>query len=427
MKRFSIIFAFLALGFLTVSCGGTSGGKNVLHYMRWANPQEEEATREIVEAFEKENPGVKVKMEVLPWGQYWDKLQTMFASGNPPDVFMMSGAMLYDFVNKGNLMDLTSFIEKDTQMQDLLATDFFELPVKTFTVHGRVYGLPRDINTVALYYNKDLFDEKGVAYPDESWTWEEFLDAAKKLTSDENGDGITDSYGFLTRNNMENGWAPFVWTNGGQVLSSDKRKCLLDQAPAVEAIKFLVDLIHFYKVAPTPASAESLGAADPFLSGRIGMNLEGSWMVATYKENAPFSWDVAPIPRSPKARKRKTSANGTANVMSSKTGNPELAWKFIKFFSSPEAQKLLAKSGTSIPVVKSVAYSPVYLDGFPAHKEVFLKALDYAHDLDFTPRWLEWTRAVTQSFDLAWLGQKSAYKACEEAARKVNEILSRAY
>ncbi|HAX72453.1 MAG TPA: sugar ABC transporter substrate-binding protein, partial [Firmicutes bacterium] len=185
MKK--VLVRFLCIAFLLVGIAGCSSnstsGDVVITYSIWDKIQEP-GMRAIADAFEEANPGIKVNVEVTPWDQYWTKLEAAATGGTLPDVFWMHSSQSARFAEGNMLMDLTEKISNSEQV-DL--SKFPEELSKLYTFDGNVYAIPKDIDTVGLWYNKTLFDAAGVSYPDETWTWETLLDAAQKLTDKDNG------------------------------------------------------------------------------------------------------------------------------------------------------------------------------------------------------------------------------------------------
>ena len=162
-----------------------------------------------------------------------------------------------------------------TQLADQGVADFT-------TADGGQFGLPRDLNTIALYYNKDMFDAAGIPYPDDTWDWAKLVDVAKQLTKDGNGDGKADQWGFYTETtDMENYWLSLVWQNGGDILAPDGKSTLLGTDQAAGGIQFLQDLIWKDKVMPDPAISAETG--DAFEQGQAAMEANGSWLVPTHQ------------------------------------------------------------------------------------------------------------------------------------------------
>lgn len=203
-----------------------------------------EVEKKIVAEFEKENPGIKVQFDAVPLSDYMTKLQTMIAGGAPPDVASLNMENLQSFAALGALADLGPLVQKDKY-------DLGQYYASTLDMHsykGKLYGLPASFSTVVLFYNKKLFDEAKVPYPDSTWNWDKMLDAAKKLTKDTNGDGKPDQFGYAKA-----WWPMYLWLNGADLFNKDRTKCALTDPAAIEGIQKMVDLWLVHKVAPTPA------------------------------------------------------------------------------------------------------------------------------------------------------------------------------
>src|SRR4051812_39068257 len=235
-----------------------TGPAATIEYSIWGDPTELKNQQAIVDAFHAVEPKITVKVSVSDWDTYWDKLQTGLAGGAAPDVFAMDGPLFPDYSSRDVLLDLTPYIQKESYP----LTSLNELAVKDFTIDGKQLGLPRDLNVIALFYNKDLFDKAGVAYPDDSWDWQKLVDVAKQLTKDTNSDGKTDQWGLYTETtDMENYWSSLVWQNGGDILAPDGKTTVLDTPQATGGLQFLQDLIWKEKVVPDPAIFAETGDA----------------------------------------------------------------------------------------------------------------------------------------------------------------------
>jgi multiple sugar transport system substrate-binding protein len=401
-----------------LACGGEDyEGKTVIRYARWGNPEELGSEKRLVQQFEAENPDIKVKTEFSSWGDYWSKLQSNLASGTAPDVFMLTGAFAHEYQVRGQLENLDPWAENDP---DVSFDDYYQVSVQTYRFRGGFWAIPRDCNTGAIVYNKTLFDRYKVPYPKDDWKWDDLREKARQLTVDENDDGRLESYGFLaTYGSMEVQYGPFIWQNGGDVLNEDRTVCLLDQPAAVEAMEFLHGMVKD-KVSPNASQAAAVGG-NLFLTGRLAMQQAGSWTMATNSEIDHFEWDIAPMPAGPAGS--IACVNGLGAAVYAKSKNKEAAWRFAKFFGSRAYQEALAKSGTSIPVLRSVAQSEVYLDGKPPGKKYFLQQLENAHPLDFLPGFPKVDNAIRDELELVWLGRKEVREALADATKKVNVIL----
>lgn len=418
------ISAFLGCSILLAGCGSGDGASDAspktvtIRYGRWGMPDEMEAERKLLDQFEKENPGIKVVAEFNAWSEYWNKLQAQMAAKSAPDVFMLNGMRVYDYASRGQVEDLASWAAKDKSF-DL--GQYYPATVKVFHDGDHLWAAPRDCNTVAIYYNKTLFDKAGVAYPQPGWTWDDFLQKSRSLTRDEDGDGRTDTFGYLAGfDSMDVQWGPWIWQAGGSILDADKKKCLLDTPESIAGMQFLVDLVKKEHVSPDSAQTASFGS-NMFLTGKLAMSSEGSWMLRSFSRIGQFEWSIAPTPR---GKADVPNVNGLGNAMYAGSPNKEAAWKLLRFLSSKAYQEALATSGTSIPALRSVAESPIYLDGKPAEKTIFLEQLDRGRVLDFTAGFAKWDDVIRRQLELVWLGQKDVPTAMAEATTQVNAILA---
>lgn len=399
--------------------GGAAAEIVTIRYARWGQPDEVEAERKLLDLFEQQNPGIKVVAEFNAWSEYWNKLQAQMAAKSAPDVFLLNGSHVHDYASRGQLEDLQPWIANDPSFK---LEEYFPATVQVFRDGQKLWAAPRDCNTVAIYYNKSLFDKHKVPYPQPGWTWDDFLAKARALTKDEDKDGRTDTFGYLAGfDSMDVQWISWVWQNGGSVLDADRKKCLLDTPESIGGIQFLVDLVRKEKVSPDTAQTASFGS-NMFLTGKLAMSSEGSWMLRSFSRIDGFQWDVAPMP---KGKLDVANVNGLGNALYAGSKQKEAAWKLLRFLSSQAYQEALATSGTSIPALRSVATSPIYLDGKPSGKTIFLKQLETGRVLDFSPGFSKWDDAVRRQLELVWLGKKTVPDALKQATADVDAILAK--
>jgi multiple sugar transport system substrate-binding protein len=388
-------------------------------YSIWGDPAELSNQIALVEAFEAEHPDIDVEVQVSDWDAYWTALQTSLAGGDAPDVFAMDGPLFPDYQSRGVLLDLQPYIDRDGFDVSALA----DAGVAHFTTpEGGQYGLPRDLNVVALYYNKAMFDAAGLPYPDETWTWDTLVDVGKQLTLDADGNGQPEQWGFYTETtDMENYWSSLVWQNGGEIISEDRTQSLLASDEAVGGLQFLQDLIWVHKIMPPADITLQLG--DAFEQGVAAMESNGSWLVPTHLA-AGIDLGIAPLPAGPAGQ--ATSVNPTGAVVSAASDNPEAAWAFVKWLVGPAAQEQLMASMAALPVDKSVL-SGSYSTAFPG-SDVFAEALEYAHLKPSFVGYEEWTGTLqeeldTQVYDVA---NKTARDAIDTVLPELDAILAAA-
>ena len=190
-KRLIAVLLVFAMAQMLTACGGSAGGSEggsggsskgsgTLTVAIWDVGQQP-GLQEIMDAFTEET-GIKTSLQVIEWDSYWTLLEAGASGGEMPDVFWMHSNEAYRYMSNDILLDLTDQIaESDVLEMDKFPEDLKEM----YQLDGKTYAVPKDMDTVAIWYNKDMFDEAGIPYPDGSWTWDEFYDIAVKLTKDD--------------------------------------------------------------------------------------------------------------------------------------------------------------------------------------------------------------------------------------------------
>lgn len=392
--------AFAATAF-ALALSTMAHAETTITYALWGSPTEGEVWARIARAFEALHPDIKVNIQVADWDSYWEKLKVQVAGGTPPDVFAMDAPLFQDWQSRGVLLDMKPFIDKDPTILD----GVYPITLKAYTTAGGIFGLPRDFQTIVLYYNKDMFDAAKMPYPTDTWTYDDFRAAAKKLTLDKNGDGTIDQWGFWDGGyDMEPFWGALVWAHGGEVVDPAAGKTLISSPEATAAFQVLSDMWLTDKSMPTTEQLKQF-SYDGFLSGVAAMGMSGHWSVPDYAAVA-FHWDVAPMPMGPKGR--ATSVNSAGFVIAKDSKNPDAAWAFVKYAFSDAGQTELAKIGFAVPVRKSVAESPAYLgQATKIDHGLYVKALDYAHLKPVFKGYEEWSSAVGDALATVWTGENS--------------------
>lgn len=412
----SVAPASVAPGESPGASGGYTGPAASIEYAIWGDPAEIDSQTKLVESFEAVNPTIAVDVTVADWDSYWEKLLTGLAGGAAPDVFAMDGPLFPDYQVRDVLLNLQPFIDRDSydvgQLADQ-AVGVLKAP------DGDLYGLPRDLNVVVLYYNKAMFDAAKLPYPDDTWDWAKLVEVGKQLTLDTDADGTTEQWGLYTEtSDMENYWLSLVWQNGGEFFATDGTSTALTTPEAAGGIQFLQDLIYKDKILADPAIFAETG--DAFEQGLAAMEINGSWLVPTH-EAAKIDFGIAPLPAGPAGR--FTSVNPTGAVVYKGTKSPEAAWEFVKFLASAPAQEQLMQLRASLPVSKAVLAGP-YATSFDGAK-VFADSLAYAKPKPSFAGYEEYTGILQGELDenVFLAPNKSAAQAVESVAAQLNALL----
>jgi multiple sugar transport system substrate-binding protein len=275
------------------------------------------------------------------------KQVTAIAACTAPDVFMLGDGDVRWFEDKGALANLTPYMKKDK----FSTSQYIKGTLAIGTSHGKIYALPKDYSTIAVYYNKDMFKAAGVPFPKAGWTLNQFRADAVKLTKNGN-------YGASLSGDWVREVDPFVNELGGHLDNSNGTKTVgfMDSAATVKAIQWWVDLFLKYKISPTPAAAKSLGIGDLFASGKAAMNVTGIWPslgTAGYPRTLKFNWGVASFPTGPKAKHVNTIC-WAGFGMSNTSAHKAQGWGLIKYMAGPVGDAVWGTAG-GLPALKAVA------------------------------------------------------------------------
>ncbi len=397
---------------------GPKTGKAVkITLFTWTRPAEVAVNQRLCQEFMDEHPDIEVEIINEPGQRAMDKLQTMVAAGNAPDVMSIHGAYFMPMAASGALLDLDPLIAED---EDFDLEDFYPQLVGQCRYQGKLYSLPRYTSVYVLFYNRDLFDAAGVSYPDETWTWDDYLDAARKLTVN-SADPDKRRFGCVI-----DFWGariyPWIWSAGGEILDERGRRCLLDMPESQEALQFLVDLRHKWKVCPPTTQAEKKQNIALFVNGKVGMFQTGAWDIQAMKE-ANLRWDIAPLPK----KKQHATLMGMENyAIAAGTKHPKEAWELFKFLLGPHAQEVMGRELEKQPSRQSVANGPYLAQEAGYDRRVFVDALGYARQAPNIPEWDRVSHYLQEQLDLMWMGRVSVEEGTRRAARQVTEALQEA-
>jgi len=421
MKRI-VVLTILIASILLSACGSkATQGPVTISFMAWGAPEELAVWQQIVDDFQAANPNIKVNVEVSDWDSYWTKLKTLLAANTPPDVFAMDAPLYLDYQSRGVLLNIQPYIDKTSGFLD----GFYPVTLEAYKLPDGYYGMPRDFQTVVLYYNKDMFDAAGVAYPTADWTYDDLRTSAKNLTIDKNGDGTIDQWGFASDLwDMELFWSEAIWSWGGEVINPDHTQTLVGEPIAREAWQFMYDLMFTDKSMPDTNTSGQYGG-DLFQAGIAAMTTIGHWAVPGYA-TTEFKWDVAPMPISPGGG-RATSVNSAGFVVAKDSKNADAAWEFIKYCLSQTGQTRLTELGLAIPVLESVANSPVFLQQTMVNinQQVFLDSLAFARMKPVFKGYDEWASTIGDGMAPIWLGEADLNTTLDTIVPQADAVLTK--
>ena len=402
MRKLFAILLTLCMLFSFVSFA--SADENVtITFGFWDNNQEP-GMKAIADAYMAAHPGVTVEVQVTPWDQYWTKLEAAAQGDSMPDVFWMHSNQFFKFVAADKLLPLD--FEYDYTPYPAGVTALYNYK----DVH---YAVPKDYDTIALVYNKEIFDAAGVAYPDDTWTWDTLLETAKKLTDPEKG-----IYGFGAPNDRQSGYLNLIYQNEGFAFEDGKSG--YDQAATQEAIQWWVDLQKVHQVSPSQESFVDMGVDDQMQAGKLAMCFTGSWMMSSYTNNELFAdkFDLAVLPQ---GKTRASIYNGLGYAGAASTKYPEIVKDFIQFCGTEEANKLQAEKKAAIPAYAGT--EKYFTDNFTTiNIACYPEMIAYGVQYPFSPNKSLWESQEEELMNDVYAGSKTVEEACNELHEIICDI-----
>ncbi len=442
MKR---VILFLSL-VLLVSGMAMGAGTVTLTFSDWhlTEPVWEQSLKEAIAMFEAENPDIKVQLDYVSYGEKETKYTTAIEAGVGPDVFHLHAYSLRSFMEKGYLYDITDFI--DAEGPCWYGANFldpwFPGTLELMGMEGRYYALPGDFMSVVLIYNKNLFAEAGLDPNSPPQTWDEFIEYAKKLTRDRDGDGKIDTWGFGTIGAIDPGFelrfSPVLFSHGGDYLAPDNKCAALNTDAAKEAIKLFVELNTVHKVIPPGVTAQNPGTVrEQMAAEKIAMLFGSGWTAPIVNGinpdlNAFEVLEASPVPiKAGTSPEFSTTAWLSSWMINKNTKHPEEAWKLLKFITDKAQEEKWFHDNRVLSSRKDVSggledvgitgYNELLYDKFA---KVMAAELPHA---TFVPQIKEWPQiieAVNIAVQEGITEAKSPEKALEDAYKRINDILS---
>ena len=364
---------------------------------KWINP--------ILEEFMKENPDIEVVAERLTWSDGFNKIVTAFAANDTPDVLELGSTWVAQFAADGALLEVN--------VSDILDKYNMWDPV---IYKGKYYGFPWVISTRILFYNKDLFKKAGLDPEIPPRTWEELLDAAKKINA--LGDDI---FGFGIKTGQYTTWQtflPFAWSNGASVLSKDWKKAAVNSKEFVEALEFVSKLTKYSMI------DSNLNVRQAFMQGKVGLIMDDIGRIKTFAKDAPdLNFGYAVFVRPDKLWSEPTQFGGAEVIVIPKnTKYPEAAEKLARFIVKKDsAMAISSRIPTLLPADKSVK-DDEFFKKQPGICTI-IKQLQFTKTPPAHPRWVDIQEVLTQYILEVYNGTMEPKEAMDAAADEINEIL----
>jgi multiple sugar transport system substrate-binding protein len=404
----------VAAGVITLTaCGSDSGSGDGLVMTVWGGEPDKKAYQARIDLLVKKYPEMKVKLQLIP-GDYAQKVQTMIAGGTGPDIMEVAESVNI-YSSKNQLLPLDDLAGK----AGLDVEQRFGSIGSIYSYQDQLYAIPDRSGAMIVYYNKTLFDEKGIEAPTADWTWEDTLDAFKELTVP----GEQWGYGGAT---WWPAWWSFVYQNGGQIIDDSGRPSVATDA-VIEGLQWAGDLVFRHGVVPTPEQyadmGPDIGGDQAFANSKVAVNTTGFWAIGGLSAS-DLDWDLAPFWR---GREQAVSAFGSGLAISRTAKDPDAAFKAIDFLTSPEAQQVIIDKGQDVPANAEVQESDAFLEPAwmtkPVNMEAFAESNSFIFRAPFIPEWDEMQAAFEDGLADFWLGKQDARSALTGVQERLESII----
>lgn len=394
-----------------------TSGPVTLKYAFWGNPDAIGVEQDIISAFEKANPDIKIEPVVSAYNDYHTKVQTMIAGGMSPDVMRIDDYYFFDFQKLGVLEDLTPYLKKDNIDMSL----YPEMGIEEATVNGKIYGLPWAYAPLYMMINLDTFEKYGVTPPDMDWTIDDFERIVKSFPAK---DGI---YGYAVGTANISTILPFIWAKGGTLLSEDRSQYTGDQEGAVKGVQLLADLYqqgYFPKDSVGSISADTIRRW--FSNGSVAMATGAAQEILSVQKIEGVRFEAWTMPQA--VDNKHTTVNKSNDIcISTSSKNKDAAWKFVKFLRGVEGEKLYVTAKRFPPTLNIPENWDIYLEAgkYPMKIKEVSQAIvkDYSHNLPLRTGYQAIESKILPAVQAAMLGTKTAAQAMKDIAPDVNKII----
>lgn len=372
----------------------------------------------MAKAYMDEHPGVEIEVQATGWDEYWTKLEASASSDSMPDVFWMHSNQMFRYADNDILADCSEIVDESS---------FSEIAVENAKgSDGKLYGVPKDKDLIVFLYNKEIFDQAEVEYPDDTWTWDDLTTASQQIYDK------TGKYGYMAYAHDQVGYWNFVYQNGGQILNDDGTQAEYTQEATSDAIKFYIELQQ-NDWCPKQEQFANTGAIEQFFSGQGAMAYVGSWdlanLCATYGD-MNGKWDVAVLPKCPSPAEgdgKAVISNSVSYATSANGKNKEIAMDFLKFLGSEEGQRIQGESGVAIPAYNDLENTWVQTfanQGYELNVQNIIPMFDYSVKYVNNPSRPTWEPRVEQAVLDIYAGNTTVDEGIEIMQDIVTEAIA---
>lgn len=373
----------------------------------WDKAQEP-AMLEIVDAFHQHYPNIAVSVNTTGYANYFEMLRIQAIGDELPDVFWINGPNFELYASEGMLQDLSGLEGMDPENYPPNLNELY-------TYQGVQYAIPKDFDTIGLWYNRELLHRAGVDEPTESWTWEQYREVSETVTRELGSEQIWGNSGGLAPQAYI---YPLIMQAGGQILLDDKAKSGYDSPEAIEAFSFLEGMVAD-GIAPDVRYTTENTPKDLFNSGRAALHQSGNWEAAVFKDSPVFDQlGVAPLMH---GNREANVIHGIGQAMNARSRNKPAASAFLAFLGSEEANLIQAAAGAANPAF--IGTNDAYVESIPEFSlDIFIDAAETAMAYPASKNTEAWLRLEELFFPKIVMGEVES--GAQELAERMNEVLA---
>ncbi|MEZ4710719.1 MAG: extracellular solute-binding protein [Caldilineaceae bacterium] len=367
----------------------------------------------LIDTFNAQRTDIHAELQLV--SNYSDALNRSLLDDAAPDLFLVDSFQLPTLVQSQQIQPISAYAGDNGQSLQLDA--FYPALIGAFTVNQTIYCLPSEFNTLALLYNKTLFDQAEIGYPTDKWAWADLRTAA--LTISDLPTTFFDVSGMAITPDVAR-WAPFLYQAGGSVTDVTGARMTLDTPAALDAMNFYLNLV-LDGAAVEPQKISSAWSGEAFGKGRVGMIIEGNWVVPYLAQEFPdLDYGVAPLPAGTAGS--ATVAFSWCYAVSKNTPHPNAAFELALYLTSQDAMQILSQGRSPIPA--RIALQSAWLQQHPG-LEPFMAGIAYAHPWRFGPNFQDVIVAVNTGMQQVLDAEVSPDEVLRVAEVVGNEVLSR--
>ena len=370
-----------------------SGDVTIWYY--WETEGHQKALNHIIEEFNSSQEGITVEAKYVPFADFKKQLSIGASADELPDLVILDNPDHAAYAAMGIFADITDKFD---------VSNYYEGPVNSCTLDGKLYGVPFGSNDLVLFYNEDMLKEAGCEVPT---TWDELLEAAKATTTD-----TVSGFAHCALQNEEGtfNFLPWVWSTGATSYE-------INSEGGIKALTFEKELVDSGAMTKEAINWTQGDTMHQFIAGNLAMMINGTWQIPTMREEVPdLNWNVAPIPQD----KEQASGLGGENYAVIAGGNEDAAVKFLEFATTPETCLYMMNAMGYISADSTIAEGQFEGD---AVYQVFVDEMQYAHARGPLPEWPSISDAISLAFNKVITGESSPEDAAAEAQETIDGII----